>query len=149
MLPSTDSSLLSDGGAGERWTKQVVHPGHIWKSLFRCAPYLCSKTDSSWREQTIVSSIASNPSYPAEGGLITEQNYVLLNKQWSRYKNEQIVRCSGNYLFVKPSSNHHSTVGVSLGSLTSFPKVLHLPIVFLFIKRRNNTFFKNQCHVIK
>lgn len=43
-----------------------------------------------------------------------------------------------NYFFVEPSSDDHRTVGVSFGSMTSFPKCLHLSIAFL-LQRGNWT----------
>lgn len=40
--------------------------------------------------------------------------------------------------FVEPSSDDHRTVGVSLCSLTSFPKCLHLSITFRFDREVGN-----------
>lgn len=39
------------------------------------------------------------------------------------------------YFFVQPSSNDHRTVGVSLGSLTSFTKCLYLSIMLLLFSK--------------
>lgn len=95
------------------------------------AVYLCSKTGSSWRGQTTASSIASNRSCPAGGGGFRRFHFTQAYASLHVIKENSSCAMFENYFFVEPSSDDHRTVRVSFGSMTSFPKRLHLSIAFL------------------
>lgn len=129
MLPITVSSLLSGMG-------QYTHKYDMKKRCTDVQPqnavYLCSKTDSSWRGQTTSVSTVLNQSYPA-GGESNKRNVFHQCRQTHScgILNSQSRPCLLTNFFVEPSSDHHGTIGVPFGSLTSFPKCLHFSTTFL------------------